>query len=277
MIVTGNFDWAETKRKLVVFMPNHRVKKYVEFSISQIQTALPKKDWLIVIGNDNCDDKFDHLYDQNVRYFTLHTDYDGYRNGCFIRNYAIKRCQSNLFFQKDGEVVILGDFMNQFSMMRYPAWRCGFIFVLNEIKTEALMSGAVPDPNHWGSLCTRKIQLFIPEYPEEARDVIAEADGKVNYSTYFHYGFGVETSILQSMRGYDEDFKQYGWEDSDMICRLVAMGVNLVPDYSCAAIHPDHPRQKVMFTTMAESMKGVFISRNPRQFIRNPNKWGEGE
>ena len=277
MKVTQNFDWKETKRKLVVFMPNHRVKEYVEFSISKIQTILPENDWLIVIGNDNCDDKFDHLYDQNVRYFTINTDSDEYRNGCFIRNWAIKRCQSELFFQKDGEVVILGDFMHSFVSMRYPAFRCGYIFVLNDGGTKDFMSGSMPDPNRWNAICTRRVQMFIPDYPEEARDEIAAADGKVNYSTYFHYGFGVETGVLQSMHGYDEDFNQYGWEDSDMICRLIAMGVHLVPDYSLAAVHPNHPRQKVKFQIMANSMKTIFLSRNPRQFIRNPIRWGEGE
>lgn len=273
--VSQNFDWAETERKLVVFMPNHKVKEFVEFSISMIQTVLPDNDWLIVIGNDNCDDDFSHLYSKNVRFFTLHTK-DEYRNGCFIRNYAIKRCRSNLFFQKDGEVVILGDFMNQFAGLRYPAWRCGFIFVLNDRKTKELMSGDIPDPNKWGLTCTRKAQLFIPEYPEEARDIIADADGKANYSTYFHYGFGVETEVLQSMHGYDEDICKYGWEDSDMICRLIAMGIHLVPDYTCAAVHPNHPRH-ISNAAMADEMRPIFISRNPRQFIRNPIKWGEGE
>ena len=110
--VESNFDWTETRgKKLVVFMPNFHGNEFTEFSIRQIRTKVDPKDYLIIVGNDNFKKNWDHLRDKNVRYFGLLREDTNSRNSCYIRNYFLKRCESENVLYKDGEVVLLGDFI----------------------------------------------------------------------------------------------------------------------------------------------------------------------
>jgi len=111
LIFKSNFDWSITERKFCLFVPNFHRKKYVEYTLAQIETVVPKEDWIIIIGNDNCDDNFEHLADRNIFYFSLLSSNDSERNGCFIRNYFIKRVRSKVIAQKDPEVIVCGDFI----------------------------------------------------------------------------------------------------------------------------------------------------------------------
>lgn len=302
----ANFNWDITKRKLVIFLPSFKYSELTEFSISQIQTKVDPSEWIIIIGNDNVDINWDHLRDKNVRYFTLLRDDKKSRNSCYIRNFAIKRAKSKLFMQKDAEVVVLGDFICNILYSHLP-WRSGKIYSLNEKQTELYLKTAdikstiatYPTLFCNGKLDYSALKMYSDIYnttdPSEIpfsnfftiapvlkdtllhmKKVILDADGQWNPSSYFQYIFGIGTKILQGIRGYDEDYTSYGWEDTDLFCRLYGMNQYLYPDYSCTAIHPYHPRGNEHEEEVVVKMKKVFISKNPEAFQRNPIKWGGG-
>ncbi len=235
--VKQNFDWYATKKKLVVFMPNFNGKALTEFSIERLSTVSEFKNWMIIIGNDNVDDNWDHLCTKNVGYFTLFHDDKSPRNGAFIRNYFIKRCQSEFILQKDGEVVIEGDaIFNAIQNCDFKTgWRAGYIGVLTQDQTSDFMQSKILSGVNY-----REIEPVIPGCISSAKNYLLRRDGKVNFISYFHYAFCVSTPYLQSMHGYDEDYKNYGWEDVDMYLRLSAMNVSIVPDYTCYAFHLNH-------------------------------------
>jgi len=273
--VTQNFDWADTKKKLVIFLPNHNGKELTEFSIQQIRTTRAVEDYLIIVGNDGVDDDFSHLATQNVAFFTLHCPQVKYpRNGAFIRNYAIKRCQSELFFQKDGEVVIEGDFISH-SIDQNGSWRAGNIVVLKAEQTEIYLR-----EKQLSSVKDVHFYIVPPVRPmnnlEEVKKYLVYQDGKVNFTSYYHYAYAVSTHILQEIHGYDERFQFYGFEDTDCYLRLARSGIQLFPDYGCYAIHPYHQttvnREKL--PEMAELFKSNNYQDSP---VRNLDGWGEGE
>ena len=272
--ITRNFDWDITKRNICIFMPNYHDRKFTELSLKKIRTITPKKDYVVIVGNDNVEESFDDFADDNVFYFNLKREEAGMRNGCFIRNFAIKRCQSELFFQKDGEVVILGDFISQCLASETP-WRAGNIYVLKEDVTERFIASE-DDEIVKGLEPTKKIDKIFPETAEEAKSLIHEARGNLNLSTYFHYAYCIRTKILQNINGYDEDYHYYGFEDSDMFCRLYAMGHKIVPDYSCSAIHLFHPRESINMSLL-NRMSDIFKEKDVNESKRNPDVWGEGK
>jgi len=269
--VTQNFDWDITKRKICVFMPHHHDRKFTAFSLQQIATQVSKDDYVVIVGCDNTEDDFEEFEKDNIYFFSLKRPEGGSRNGCFVRNYAIKRCQSDLFFQKDGEVVMIGDFI-QNCIDRNGSWRAGKIYVLDDRNTQRYMSTGNPS-----SFINRPIKIIdeiFPDSVEEVKRIIDVSTGQLNLTTYHHYACCHQTSVLQSINGYDEDFATYGYEDSDMFCRLYALGYKMKPDYSCGAVHLCHPRSAGIDDV--SEMANLFREKDPKDPVRNPNGWGEG-
>ena len=269
--ITQNFDWEITKRKLCLFIPNFGKKEQLEFSISQIRTEIPKEDWVVVIGNDGIDIDFSHLRSLNTYYFTLHRTLKECRNGAFIRNYAIKRCQSEKFFQKDPEIILVGDFIK--NIIQSPnAWRAGNIYVLNKaLSAELLYKHDFGILKYSACIKIDPVKILDPDF---VKYIIIAEDGRPGYATYFHYAYSVSTEILYGMRGYDERYLYYGYEDSDMFCRLLYLKQHLIPDYEISAIHLYHDRDSINLDQLKQ-MRYVFSNQSPSHYPRN-KEWGEG-
>jgi hypothetical protein len=270
--VTKNFDWSITNRKACIFIPNFGKKEHLLYALSQMRTRVPRDDWVIIIGNDGIDIDFNFLKSKNVYYYTIHRDPASSRNGAFNRNYAIKRCQSEYLIQKDPEVVLLGDFVRA-SIEAKEGWRAGNIYVL----TRALTAELVAEDN----LDVLKFSACIPIAPvkildpKHAKYIIVGEDGRVNFSSYFHYAYSVPTRVLQNMQGYDERYLHYGYEDSDIFCRLLKLKYYLIPDNSVTAVHLFHDRDPGFDLKDLKKMRQIFIEQDPMNTSRN-DTWGEG-
>ncbi len=277
--VRKNFGWGITDRKMILFMPNYKNSGLTEYSIKRISTVLEPWDHAIIIGNDNVDKDWSYLRNlegfNHTYYFTLKHDGPSPRNGAFIRNYFIKRCQSEFIFQKDGEVVIEGDFL--FNASRYCSngdmlWRAGNVAVLDATNsTKYRENDSLIDVE---TVIKKRIEPVVAYSPLDLKRHLIYMNGQVNFTSFFHYGFCVQTKLLQDMHGYDEDYLYYGFEDSDLFCRLAAMQKRFKPDYSCYAIHQWHPPTENV--SMLPEMGEIFKRKDPCEVVRNPNGWGEG-
>ena len=274
MKVIQNFDWSSTEKKLVIFMPNYNGKRLTEFSIQRIQTAVPTDQWMIIVGNDNVDDDWEHLRTRNVASITLLRDDKNPRNGAYIRNYVIKRCLSQRFLQKDGEVVIEGDFIFNAIQQCHDnhGWRPGHAVALSVTDTGLYLDGRSSNLDS----ISREIEPVVP-CPDlnRTKEFLLRRNGQVNFISYYHYAYCVPTVWLQSMRGYDEDYRYYGWEDVDMYLRLAERGVKITPDYQSYAVHLYHA--STVNPPMLNAMANIFRTKDPSEWRRNPVKWGEGE
>ncbi len=274
-----NFDWGETRRKLCIFMPNFQWPEWTSYAINMIKTVVDKRDYIIIIGNDNVPKNWDHLKEKNVRYFTLERDCPKGepRNGLFIRNYAIRRMQSELYLGKDSEVILTGDFIYR-ALNFGSAWRPGTIYSLTDTQTKSM----VDEEGLWQEYIERcvnhttTVQPYVADSAYAVKEMLEKADGRINPTTYFHYAYCVKLEHLHHLRGYDEDYSAYGWEDGDMYCRLFHKGVRIFPDPEVAAVHPCHPRTSDSKPEKVANMRDLFVSKSPANVIRNTQGWGEG-
>jgi len=288
--VISNFDWSITERKIVIFIPNYDRKAYVEFGLKYIQTILPESDWIIIVGNDQIHHDFDFLKEKNVRYFSLLTGQKSPRNSCRIRNYAIKHCRSKVFFQKDPEVMVDGDFISR-SVEWCGGWRAGHVLVVDEEKSKEVVRDGLDIlkpyikkreryskclKHEWIGKHVQSISVDAQSLynAKLAHDRIYESKGGLNFSTYFAYALGIETKVLKDLSGYDEDYTSYGYEDPDMFCRLMAFKYPIIPDYSCSSIHLYHP---LTVDNKLWEMDDLFKKKDCSQVVRNVGRvWGEG-
>lgn len=265
MMTLDNFDWSITNRELVIFIPNWGRGEYVRKTIAEMDTHVPLNKWLIVVINDRIHEDFSDLDGfENTVYLTFGPELnkEGRGDG-FIRNVAIKRCQSKWFFQRDPEIIITGDFIKSIIECPTDMYRLsGPAKKTRQATTERFLRG----------------EATVQECSEDSD----QYDIDPNKFVYFHFGFAVKTKILQDIRGYDEEYKKMYCADRDIYSRLMAQGVIPTFDPECKPIHlwhtipwfPNNPK------TIADykEMQQIFANKDPNQFIRNnPETWGEGD
>lgn len=281
--VKKNFEWDCTENKLTIFIPCYKNIDAVEFTIKRISTIMEPWDYTIIIGNDGFHHHWGKLTETMiqrdhpipVKYFSLLHKEVQPRNSCFIRNYALKRCMSEYFLQKDDSVVLTGDFPLYAvkTCEKGYFWRVGNINVLSEDDSCKCIGDNTL--SHLGTSFHRLIEPVTATSIEELKEHLVKMNGQENFTTYFQYAFCAPTQFLKGIRGYDEAYKFYGFEDIDMFCRLTALGKIIKPDYNTYAYHLCHP------CTVNEeelaSMQTLFRFKNPEQTLRNPKGWGNGK
>jgi len=297
--IIKNFDWDITNRKVMILIPHYNRPKYVEASVKAFATDMPIDDWVIIIGNDSIHFDFDHLRRYNAYSYTILRNegpvaLSGFRNSGFNRNYGLKNCQADLFVQKDPEVFVKGEFLRKAWELRdKAASRAGHVmFVERSLSERVLVEGVqilnefIPAtaflPAEKGAQRVHPEILYYTAPPEikyspaEAHLRMVASKGAVHFSSYYAYIFAMGTVVAQAMRGYDEDFTNFGWEDPDMFCRLMANGYPILPDFNTVSIHLAHD------STQGEPkevhrMGDIFKGKDPANIVRNKFRpWGVG-
>ncbi len=263
MITPENFDWSVTNRELVIFMPSWNRGHFVRRTIEIMKTNVPSDKWVIIVGNDCAHEDLSDLYSKNVFYFTFAPDTPRRqeRGGAFIRNIIIKRCRSKWFFQRDPEVIIEKDFIKNIIECPTNFYKLsGPIHRVNQETTEKFM----------------KNQATLDDCKRDSKTYPIKKDHFVN----FNMAFAVPTKILQEINGYDEDYGETYYYDTDLYYRLMSYGVKITMDQECKPIHLWHPIPSFPNNSKTiseyEAMGIMFNSKNPQETIRNPHSWGEG-
>lgn len=259
-----DFDWSLTNRELVIFIPNWGRGNYIRQTIKTMETRVPYDKWIIIVGNDCQHEDLSDLESQNVVYFTFGADRNRPqdRGGGFVRNMVIKRSHSRWFFQRDPEIIIENDFIDHILQCSTDMYRLG---------------GPARKTRQNTTKRFLREQATIAECKQDA-DVF-----QINpqYFVYANFAFAVHTKILQDMRGFDEDYGQTYCYDRDLFVRLINNGVMITSDPKCTPIHLWHPTPSFPNTSKTigdyNEMKAMFASKDPKQIVRNPNGWGEGD
>lgn len=262
MITHNNFDWSITDRKLCIFIPNFGRGGYIRSLLSQFTTnADPSKDYSIVIGNDGIHEDFSDLKDKNIHYFTLNRETPSIsRNGCFIRNFFIKRCKSENIFQKDPETFIFGD--------NNSDW----IFNLLNIDTKFYRPFYTLD---CGQELSNQLIQNIDKYKQVLdynKSEFASCTPKISHRV--HWGYMASTQLLQELHGYDEKFINYGYEDTDIYFRLL-MKTHITIDANLYVMHMHHMIDPNIYEEV-DMMRFIYQNIDPNIIIRNGEDWGNG-
>ncbi len=264
MVKFEDFDWSITNRELVIFIPNWGRGNYIRKTVENMTTKIPKDKWIIIVGNDCQHEDLSDMKNQNVVYFTFDPDRERPhdRGGGFIRNIAIKRCQSRWFFQKDPEILIENDFIDHILHCQTGMYRLGG----PALKTKKDTSQKFMEEQATISECKKNADVF-PINP--------------NHFVYANFAFAVRTKILQEIRGFDEDYGQTYCYDRDLFVRLIEKGTRITSDPECTPVHLWHPTPSFPNTLETisdyDGMKKMFASKNSKDIVRNPLGWGEGD
>lgn len=88
------------------------------------------------------------------------------------------------------------------------------------------------------------------------------------------------TFFYRWIRGYDENYRGWGQEDTDIIIRFIALGL-AVTDIGIEAtyFHQWHPKHEGIGETYTEThmAQNKAYHKTAKSILRNPNGWGEWE
>lgn len=256
------FDFTCTKKPLVVFIPNYGRGDYIRKLVSQFKTSVPREYYQIVIGNDGIYENFDDLEEFNIKWFTLPRSNPTERNGCFIRNYFIKRCQSQYLFQKDPETLILSANLD----LIYDAINIAFKYPQFLIK-----------PRITSSLSRLTTEQLL-SYPVKLENIIIDKEDMKFIALHsperMHYWFGCPTKTLQEV-GYSEKICLYGPEDQEMWWALEQRKIDVCTINYWNAVHCWHTINSSVFHGLS-SMHQIFEDIKTGKIERNNEVWGNG-
>jgi len=195
---------------------------------------------------------------------------DAPRNNGQARNAGIRAARFPLILNSDPDVVFVTDVIRRL----IAAWQPG---------TFCSVSGYFP--------LTRRAWLALwdesERRPLRADDYRAHLDGRQNLVHSpddvhgLHGAFLCDRATLQRLRGYDERFYCWGWEDRDLLTRL-EQGLGFTRRYVEGAIvaHQWHPtlraddgaaRSRVLWQMGWQRARAA----DAQPIVRNPESWGE--
>jgi len=254
------FDWSITERDVVLFIPNFKRKHLLIPTLMQIETRLSRDQWIVLVVNDGPHEDLSDLKEFNTTYFTFERDPAKERNGCLIRNYVLKRLRSKIMTTRDPEIFIKGDdHIKAVSEMSDCIYRPYSMTELLEPLTPQVLANPMIDVTTLG---TRAVHTLIN--PREHRA--------------FHAGVSLYVKRLMNIGGYDEDFANYyGWEDIDILDRLVQSGAEIVVDKGVNTYHVWHPRKTRFLKTVRDNQVIYEGKRAKNKLVANEGKeWGQG-
>lgn len=266
-------DWSKTKKKLCIFIPNYHREEYLFHALQGINnnTLWSQDDYEIVIGCDGYEPpEIDKYYwnQYNRSIFGL-PNAKTPRNGCFIRNYAIKNCQSQLFMQLDPEIL----FLRNLTCSLTPLCRL-------DLLTEFTWGMGPKSMRRIGSVATTTEDQYkdYREYGDFKDGEPVRRNLEKDTPYHWHHGMCIPTKILQEIGGYEEDlFPNFGMEDISLRERLIRYGCKESFVMNFTAVHLWHPQEPQAIDKVRRSQENYLKDRqlNPNKTVNNM-MWGNG-
>jgi len=264
MVTFKSFDWAVTNKDLVLLVPNFGRGRYIRKVLDSLtKTTIPTHKWIILVANDGVHEDFSDLEERNVVYFTFERSPSPSRSGAFMRNIVIKHGECKMLAQKDPEVFYTSDFIKGCFDHQGVLYRCGW---------HALEAKREDTENYLNGHDNLNLMLRQCAVTPIVEDIFV----------FWHYGHCAPLESFKKLGGYDEDYKGYGYEDTDMHDRLMKSGLGQYFDRNCIPVHLWHEKPKVHTDETDkkryEEMGVLYNKKRGTGIIRNVGvEWGNGD
>lgn len=176
-------------------------------------------------------------------------------------NYAIKRCRSEFLLSADADNLFPHNFISE------------MVHALRANPLSVVYSKMLDLEQDTLSLLIRlnEQNLNVP-YAELEKLGVARGAGNKHPGT-----FGTATAFFQQIRGYDEQYEEWGWEDNDIMRRFLYLGLDLISISDRAKfLHQWHPKGEGVRDWTESRERNLRYFNSNSTVVRNPICWGEG-
>ncbi|NOU60649.1 glycosyltransferase family 2 protein [Marinifilum caeruleilacunae] len=217
------------------------------------QTVQPDE---IVIGDDGSKEDTKELIDSYREKFSCKLKHvwqedDGFQR-CRILNKAIAAVSSDYILQLDGDVMLHPQFIeDHLSVVQEKQFVCGNRCFVLKSKTEKLVAGPSDIGLNLFNIKKRKRFFRIPALSPLYRNKRNNTSRKGNVGCHMAYW----KKDMVAINGYNEDFVGWGYEDIEMVERLMNSGVKKTTLLMMALqYHLWHPKSSRAFSAKNKSM-----------------------
>lgn len=196
---------------------------------------------------------------------------DAGRQAAKIRNKAIAQAQNPYLVFIDGDCFVLPNFIRAHKQLAELGYFIhGQRILVNKQKTEALLQQtellpASLNKKHWfkqriQSQCNRFLPLLrLPLGPIRKL-------GRSRWQGVKTCNLGVWRQDIYAVNGFDENFVGWGYEDSDLVIRLLRHGIYRKQGrFSVAVLHLWHPpADRTLTSENWDSLQRVLVSNHTR-------------
>jgi glycosyltransferase involved in cell wall biosynthesis len=196
-----------------------------------------------------------------------------------IRNRAISRCQGDYLVFLDGDCLVLPHFLERHRRLASEGWFvAGNRVLMNQSLSQHLLAAERPlDCLSFGRLVGYRLQgkinrlvpfVHVPFYP--LRRIRPGSWKRVRSCN-----LGVWKRDLVAVNGFDETFSGWGYEDSDLVIRLIHLGVKRKDGrFALPVLHLWHPesnrdREHVNYERFLARLKQAHFVRAQQGLAQN--------
>jgi glycosyltransferase involved in cell wall biosynthesis len=194
---------------------------------------------------------------------TMHSlKVNGVWNKARCANYAIKRCGSEFLMSADADNIFASNFLSASiaTLRRNPL---------------AVVYSQMLDMEEESSSLLRAFAENKQPVPYAKLEFLGVPRG----AGVKHPGtFITSTLFFHHIRGYDEHYQEWGWEDNDIMQRFHLLGLDLESiSASARFMHQWHPKgEGVRDWRDSAGRNKEYFDRNAGRVFRNSEGWGEG-
>ena len=174
---------------------------------------------------------------------------DGFR-AARVRNLAIQKATCDYILMVDGDCLLPRNFVSRHRVLAEKGWMVsGNRHLLSASKTDALLTGSFDEKRlGFNHVKFREIPLGF------LRDL-----RPTKWATARTCNLGVWRSDLYSVDGFDESYRGWGKEDSDLVVRLLRTGIRIRSGrFATCVDHLHHPENdKASLTVNMNKFKAV--------------------
>lgn len=208
---------------LLISTFNHPQHLFVSLQSALRQSVLPDE---IIIADDGSDlptAQMIETFSQSSPVPIIHVwhEHDGFRK-TIIMNKAIATCTGEYVIQIDGDIMLHADFVADHLRIARHGWlSCGTRVMLNRNVSEKILSGQignVPLSIRATTLNALRNRFVFPVWAQNYR-----SNDPLRMTHGCNCAFWRSDLLL--INGYNEDFVEWGYEDSDLIIRLENAGI----------------------------------------------------
>lgn len=231
-------------------IPTYNKKKYLKKTLCYIdgQRNYGNYNYEVIVVDDGSDDyTYEYIKGMNRNFDLKYIYIDRNENSCraSARNVGWKNARGEIVVFIDDDILINHDYLGELD--RYYNYANDLVVIGTRINLKEQDADRTHD---WSAITSDAYRCPNSDYLEFRHPILNSLSYNMSAHKYpwaivYSCNFAVPRRILQSVGGFDEDFKEWGFEDVELGYRLSKNKAKIVINSKLEVLHQHHEKSRI--------------------------------